>query len=213
MTGWEKQWQDPETRKLWEESPPLPEVITMADRLAAEGRERVLDIGCGPGRHTVYLAARGFQVTATDNSPTAIGLCKENLAKAGVCANLIEADMTEFPFEDGYFDGVIAAHVIHHTDRATLARIIGLVTRRLAPQGMFFWATPTTRHCYYGHGQEIEPNTWVHPEHDGGIPHHYCTEQEARELLCDYEVESLSEHEYRKAENLYAQWHILARKR
>ena len=71
MTGWQKLWQDPQIAKLWSEFPPVPEVETMADLLEAEGGRRVLDIGCGMGRHTVYLAARGFEVTATDNAAAA----------------------------------------------------------------------------------------------------------------------------------------------
>jgi len=213
MSGWEKLWQDPEMVRMWEGFPPLPEVIAMADRLGAEGRRQVLDVGCGTGRHTLYLAARGFDVTATDNSPKAISVCKENLAKAGLWARLVECDMTELPFADGYFDGVIAAHVIHHTRRATLEQIISLITARLAPGGLFIWATPTTRHRHYGHGIELEPNTWVSPEHEDGIPHHYCTEQEVRELLADYEIETMYEHEYVRDGGTYTHWRILARKR
>jgi len=37
---------------------------------------RVLDIGCGAGRHTLYLQRQGFEVTAVDNSPKAIELCR-----------------------------------------------------------------------------------------------------------------------------------------
>jgi 2-polyprenyl-3-methyl-5-hydroxy-6-metoxy-1,4-benzoquinol methylase len=33
---------------------------------------RVLDLGCGPGRHSIFLAERGFSVTAVDNAPTAL---------------------------------------------------------------------------------------------------------------------------------------------
>jgi len=37
---------------------------------------RVLDIGCGAGRHTLYLQGEGHQVTAVDNSPKAIQVCR-----------------------------------------------------------------------------------------------------------------------------------------
>ena len=46
---------------------------------------RVLDIGCGAGRHSLYLQKRGFDVLGIDNSPLAIEICKlRGLKKANV---------------------------------------------------------------------------------------------------------------------------------
>ena len=46
---------------------------------------RVLDIGCGAGRHSLYLQEKGFDVTGIDNSPLAIKVCRERgLKKARV---------------------------------------------------------------------------------------------------------------------------------
>src|SRR5574340_1098146 len=95
MTGWQKLWQNPEIAKQWAEAPPLPEVVEMADRLEEERRHRILDIGCGQGRHTVYLASRGFSVTATDNAPNAIASCQEAVARAGLKAEIMALDMRE----------------------------------------------------------------------------------------------------------------------
>ena len=113
--GWEDLWKDPKVRERWEAMPPIQEVVDMADRLEAEGGRRVLDIGCGLGRHTVYLAARGFEVTATDNAPAALAACKANLEEAGLTANVVETEMTDYPFPDGHFAGALGSHVIHHT--------------------------------------------------------------------------------------------------
>jgi len=236
MTGWEKLWRDPEMVKLWGGFPPLPQVVEMADRLEAEGKRRVLDIGCGLGRHTVYLAARGFEVIATDNSPTAIAACRENLAKAlhtagpagtligplgvpkggpaGVQAAVLQTEMTEFPFPDGHFHGIVASHVIHHCYRADLEAIIASITRKLAPDGYLVWAMPSTRHCHCGKGTEVEPGTWVDPNHpEGPLPHHYCTEAEVRQLLHDYEIVSLVEQETRVGDQgSHLHWRVLARK-
>ena len=44
---------------------------------------RILDVGCGAGRHALYLQAKGFDVTGIDNSPGAIKICKlRGLTKA-----------------------------------------------------------------------------------------------------------------------------------
>src|ERR671927_1466516 len=48
-------------------------------------RGRVLDIGCGAGRHSLYLQGKGFDVTGIDNAPGAIEVCKaRGLKKAFV---------------------------------------------------------------------------------------------------------------------------------
>jgi len=210
MAGWQKLWQDPEVVKRWEAFPPLEEVVTMADRLDAAGRRRVLDIGCGLGRHTLYLAARGFDVTATDNAPAAIAACEENLAQANLQATIVKVEMTEFPFSDG----VIASHVIHHVDIATLRRIINSITQKLAPGGLFVWAMPSDHHSGCGRGREIEPGTWVNDDHpEGPVPHHYSTEEEVRELLRAYEILSLKLVESGEGAEHRSHWRVLARKR
>jgi SAM-dependent methyltransferase len=42
----------------------------------AKARGKILDIGCGAGRHALYLQEKGFDVTGIDNSPGAIKVCK-----------------------------------------------------------------------------------------------------------------------------------------
>ena len=47
------------------------------ERRAIEfAKGRILDIGCGAGRHALYLQEKGFDVTGIDNSPGAIKVCK-----------------------------------------------------------------------------------------------------------------------------------------
>lgn len=49
--------------------------------------KKILDIGCGAGRHALYLQKKGFDVTGIDNSPLAIKICKlRGLKKAKVLA-------------------------------------------------------------------------------------------------------------------------------
>jgi len=213
MSGWQKLWQDPEIAKRWAEAPPLPEVVEMADRFDEEGRKRVLDIGCGIGRHTIYLAARGFEVTATDNAPSAIASCKESLEKAGVKAEVMELDMRNMPFADGHFDGIISSHVIHHERLAVIESVIVSITRKLSNRGYFVWAMPTPDHFECGLGEEIEPGTWAGAEHrEGPVPHHFCTEHEIYKLLHEYEILSLRREEHRDDGQLRSHWRLLARK-
>ena len=50
-----------------------PHVVEALDALTG----RVLDVGCGAGRHATYLSARGCDVTGIDSSPVAVSICRE----------------------------------------------------------------------------------------------------------------------------------------
>ncbi len=63
---------------------------------------RVLDIGCGAGRHSLYLQENGFDVLGIDNSPLAIRVCKlRGLKKAEVMA------IEDVNFKPDSFDTII----------------------------------------------------------------------------------------------------------
>ncbi len=64
---------------------------------------RVLDIGCGAGRHSLYLQQKGFDVTAIDNSPGAIKVCKLRGIKKALVRSIEEVDK----FPAGSFDTVL----------------------------------------------------------------------------------------------------------
>jgi SAM-dependent methyltransferase len=53
---------------------------------------RVLDIGCGAGRHSLYLQQNGFDITGIDNSPGAIAVCKMRGLKNAVVRPIVDVD-------------------------------------------------------------------------------------------------------------------------
>lgn len=71
----------------------------------------VAEIGCGPGRGTMYLATLGLAVTAVDISEASLRRAK----KRAPAARFVRATNLALPFKDGSFDGVVSDGVIHHT--------------------------------------------------------------------------------------------------
>ena len=63
---------------------------------------RVLDLGCGPGRHAVPLALKGLNVTAVDASPFLLGKAKEHANRSNVAVDFVQADMRAFRRPDGF---------------------------------------------------------------------------------------------------------------
>ncbi len=66
-----------------------------------------LDLGCGDGRDAIFLAKKGFDVTAVDFSPTAIKIARKNGIEAGVSVNFVQDDLTKLRHVTGTFDLVI----------------------------------------------------------------------------------------------------------
>jgi SAM-dependent methyltransferase len=56
----------------------------------------VLDLCCGPGRHSIELARRGFQVTGVDRSPFLLAKAREHVAKSEASVEWVEQDMRNF---------------------------------------------------------------------------------------------------------------------
>src|SRR5579885_2460171 len=57
---------------------------------------RILDVGCGTGRHSIELAKRGYEVTGIDLSNGMLSVAKEKASAAGVQVEWIQADATCF---------------------------------------------------------------------------------------------------------------------
>lgn len=70
-------------------------------------RERVLDVGCGYGRISIPLAARGYQVTGLDLSEPLLRSGHAEARAQGVRLPLAAGSMTRLPFSDESFDSVI----------------------------------------------------------------------------------------------------------
>lgn len=80
------------------------EVVFLTDLLDLEPGTRVLDVGCGTGRHTVPLAALGAEVTGVDQSPAMLERAAVRAEAAGVPVTLVEGDARELPEDLGPFD-------------------------------------------------------------------------------------------------------------
>ena len=108
-----------------------------------QNRYRILDLGCGAGRHSMFLAKEGFEVTACDFSEaglreTKTRSCAENLTVRTV---LCEAD--NLPFGSNQFDGVLCYGVLYYMPRERFQAAVTELLRLLRPGGYALIVTRT----------------------------------------------------------------------
>jgi len=170
---------------------PSPRVLEAIAFFRSERAIRVLDLGCGTGRHTTYLARQGFEVYGCDSS--AYGLRFVRAAEPQV--QLCRCDMGALPYRDEVFDGVLSHAVVQHGIVATVRRAIAEIRRVLRRGGVVFFTVPSTEHPEYLTGEEIEPNTKMNISAiDGDMPHHYFTEAEMMSFFEEYTILGLEHH-------------------
>jgi tellurite methyltransferase len=75
--------------------------------LHARAARRVLDLGCGVGRHALLLAERGFDVEAIDGSLAGLAVVRETAAARGLPVSLHQGLADALPFPDADLDFVV----------------------------------------------------------------------------------------------------------
>jgi SAM-dependent methyltransferase len=121
------------TADVWETGHPSTEL----KRLVESGQlpvGRVVEIGCGSGSDAIYLAGRGYRVTAIDIAPTALARARERAAQAGVDVTWLLADVLQPPRLEP-FDFVYDRGCYHELRQHAPARYVAAVSQLARPGG------------------------------------------------------------------------------
>lgn len=113
------------------------EVNRALTMLRPEGGERILDLACGTGRHSLELVRRGFSVVGSEISAELVAIAHQEAAAQGLEATFLEGDLRELDFE-AEFDIVLnlndGAVGYFETDEENL-RTFEVISRALKPGG------------------------------------------------------------------------------
>jgi SAM-dependent methyltransferase len=196
MPDWGEIFAAPEMQDL----EPTPELLKLVPEFKGAGVRRVLDAGCGVGRHLLPLAREGFQTWGVDHEEPVLEVLQGRLAAAGLRAPLLRANLAFLPLAGGAFDLVVSINVINHGDAAAFRAYCRELDRVLRPGGeLFIYVSHRdfAQHVLLPQTQELEPGTFVDiATPDGNLVHHFPTPRELREQFSGYQL--------RRFETIYA---------
>jgi SAM-dependent methyltransferase len=118
---------------------PQEDIPKIAKLFKKQRIKRILDLGCGSGRHLVYLAKHGFDVYGIDIAKHGIRIAKKWLKDEKLKAHLKIGDIyRRLPYSDNFFDAIISTQVIHHNKIERIRKLIKEMERVLKPNGLIF---------------------------------------------------------------------------
>ena len=160
-----------------------------------------MEMGCGAGPNLVWLAQKGVKVSGVDIAPNVVELAKKVLTHWGCqdrIGSIVEASVTEVPYEDESVDGVLEACVFQHLDKEDRKKAFNEVKRVLKPGGLFVGYMLDAEHTVYQQkkSEELAEDSGTLDLRDGtsklhltniGLCHFY-TKEELLELLDGFSV-------------------------
>jgi cyclopropane fatty-acyl-phospholipid synthase-like methyltransferase len=170
---------------------PVPFITETLPMFKSRKIQRLLDLGCGAGRHCIYFAKKNFNVIGIDFSISALKIAKawahrEKLKNVA----FIRGSMTNLPFINCCFDAVISVSVIHHAIKSQITKTIDEIHKILRKDGLFLTNLVSVRNHRYGKGEKLENRTFRVEENFEEKRfqelHHFFTRKEASNLLAKF---------------------------
>ncbi|TFF63436.1 MAG: class I SAM-dependent methyltransferase [Promethearchaeota archaeon] len=189
MTAWDEIFK--KSGRVFQE--PHPKMDELREMFQERDFDRILDLGCGTGRHLVYFSKKGFKMYGFDSSPNAIKQARRWLGEENLNAEITVHKMeNKFPFPSNYFDAVISIQVIHHNKLEVIKMSVKEIERVIKKGGIIFISFPVLRKFSKKNRwklEEIEERTFLPLDGpEKGLPHHFFLENEIYEVFNKFKI-------------------------
>jgi ubiquinone/menaquinone biosynthesis C-methylase UbiE len=141
MGGWDRNWERVYQTQEWGKYPPEELVRFIAKNfyeVPNRGEVKILDLGCGIGACSWYLAREEFSAYGIDGSTTAIKKAEQRFSEDRLIGKFVVGDFVSIPYPNGFFDCVVDICSIQHNRPLFARKAVLEVYRVLKPSGMFF---------------------------------------------------------------------------
>ena len=183
---WERAWNIVKTP--YTQLPALPYLSSIGAGLRQANARRVLDLGCGSGWLSIYLARMGFFVTGVDVAHHAIELARLWADKENLEVQFDVGDLAELPYPAGAFDAVVANSVFEHLTYDLAHLVMSQLKDIIVPGGAFFGCFDKVGS---GPGEYYELSDTTHVYTDKarqGMLLRYFNDDELRQLVSSFSI-------------------------
>ena len=170
---------------------PSEDVYYYLEKWLKCGFKTFLDLGCGLGRHSIFFANNGFKVHSFDLSENGLENFIAIIKNEKLNISIKLGDMLSLPYEDNYFDCVLAYHSIYHTDSSGIKQVISEIHRVLKKDGEAFitFISKNNPSFTLSSNKIIDENTIIKTEGiEANIPHYYVNVEDIKYLLKDFKM-------------------------
>jgi len=158
--------------------------------------ERILDAGCGHGRHIIYFSEQGYDVYGVDVSETAIEIANKWLSSIGLKGKAMVGNLINLSFEPEFFDVVISFGVLDHVMFSEAKKIIEEIKRVLTKGGYAYITLRSTEDSEFGRGKKVDHNTFtLERGYEKDMIQHYFDLEEIKELFQGFKIFVIELHE------------------
>ncbi len=181
-------------------SGPNENLVKYFEALKKNSIRKIIDLGCGTGRHSIYFAEKGYFVHAVDSSINALEILKQNI-KPAYNIKVSQFDLKDLSGIQEKYDFAVCVNVLSHGKYREIEKMFYEIENIIEDGGILFLIITPVEFYQYVSGSEtieVEKNSFLHIDApDGDIVHHFFTEEEVRLLLKNYgevSVENIMEY-------------------
>lgn len=188
-----------------------------------EKSKKILDFGCGAGRHSVVMLNMGYDVIAMDYNKECLDATKERVSEVleekerRNSFTAIQNDGIALGLKSDSLDYVVAWGSVFYIGREKLKAMLCEMRRVLHKEGELFFDIRTQRDAMYGQGEELEKDFFRlnQPGYEG-FTYLFLTKEELNEIIeeCGFEMANMETYEFTKSNGkiLNSWYHITAKK-
>lgn len=215
-----KLWFDIFKKQYYVENYPSEQIVRFLMRYKKNKKNKlnqfkVLDLGCGIGRHALLASEIGFDSYAIDVVSSSINIVKNKSMENNLKVNCQIGSMNDLPYNDNFFDIIISFGVFDHVLFDDAKKGINEIQRTLKKNGLVYLKLETTNSFEKKYGKKIGKNTFILTcDCEKNIIQHYFSKKEIKELFKNFTITNFEKEEIFNEFNnniILSRWHIIAK--